>query len=472
MTRRGFEVLTYGSENSIGAYHTHWDDLFKHYMHRPSESMMRDFLIGIEDVEEVRSWKRDYGSMARNCFQGDEFPSLLDRGNFNLFVLENSMATFAMDALAQRDIPIVGLVCYPVARDVNDRFGVLAWLNGLPSWTNGLKNSRPTFIERLQTLLTLGRFYSSFTFKIQPHTNQTLTGMYDVTFIHDHPAFSFPYISAPNTFYLGLFNLESYSLNPLSAEDLEFLANCQRSTTVFLTFGSYIRNITSFKGTLTILNTLRKLDFCVIMKGEPALSSTMNLPADKFMVKSWLPQKDLLGSGKVGFYISHCGNNGRIEGIFYNIPMICIPLMGDEYNNGRLVERNKFGVLLAWENLTGESLKLAINQVMVQREEFSMSMKKAVEIVSNDPGSGAKVLKFYADLLIKNNQAEFLVNRVVMNPPIIEILNFDIVAVAVTIIMCLIQVLFLCLVKYFRTCRQETFRTYLWTRKTKIRKMS
>ena len=261
MTRRGFEVLTYGTENSTGAYHTHWDDLFKHNMHRPSESMMRDFLIGAEDLEEVRSWKRDYDSMARNYFQGDEFLSVLDRSNFKLIVLENSIATFAMDALAQRDIPIVGLVCYPAARDVNDRFGVLAWLNGIPTWTNGLKNSRPTFIERLQTLLTMGRFYSYFTSKIQPHTNQTLTGMYDVTFVHDHPAFSFPYISAPNTFYLGLFNLENHSLNPLSAEYLEFLANCQPSRTFLFSFGSYIQNITSFKGTLTILNTLRKLDF-------------------------------------------------------------------------------------------------------------------------------------------------------------------------------------------------------------------
>ena len=130
----------------------------------------------------------------------------------------------------------------------------------------------------------------------------------------------------------------------------------------------------------------------------------MNLPADKFQVKSWLPQKDLLGSGRVGFYISHCGNNGRIEGIFYHVPMICIPLMGDEYDNGRLVERNKFGMLLAWENLTEESLKLAINQVMVQKEEFTTNMKKAVEIVSNDPGSGAKVLKFYTNLLIENKQ--------------------------------------------------------------------
>ena len=251
-----------------------------------------------------------------------------------------------------------------------------------------------------------------------------------------------------------------------------FLANCQPSTTLLFSFGSYIRNITSFKGTLTILNTLRKLDFCVIMKGEPALSSTMNLPADKFLVMSWLPQKDLLGSGRVGFYISHCGNNGRIEGIFYNIPMICIPLMGDEYNNGRLVERNKFGVLLSWENLTEESLKLAINQVMVQREEFTTNMRKAVEIVLNDPGSGAKVLKFYTDLLIKNKQVEFLANRVVMNQPMVGILNFDIVAAAVTIIMCLIQVLFLCLVKCFRTCRQKTFRKFLWTRKTKLRKIS
>ena len=106
-------------------------------------------------------------------FQGEEFASLLNDGKIDLVVLENSIALQAMVSLVHRDIPIVGLVCYPGARGVNDRFGVLGLLNGVPSWTNGVRNSPPTFSERWKNLVRMSRFFNAFMPAIQQMVAKT-----------------------------------------------------------------------------------------------------------------------------------------------------------------------------------------------------------------------------------------------------------------------------------------------------------
>ena len=345
---RDFRFIAFGRANDTRLYFKHWDAAFKHFMHRPSRDMLSDSLISQANVEKVKLWRNDFNTLALRYFQGDEFALLLDTAKIDLIVLENSIAIPAMTSLVHRNIPVLGIVCYPGARDVNDRFGPLGYMNGVASWANNVKNSPPTFVERWQTLVTMSRFFAAFVPSIQSLVDKTskpranieeyFTAIYDVVFINDHPAFSFPFLSPPNTFYLGLFTLEDRPLKPLPQDYQEFLANCPHKHTALVSFGSYLQDITTFSGTPTILKTLRKMDVCVIVKSEVDLSVKFDLPAEKFLHRSWIPQKDLLGSGRLDFFISHCGNNGRMEAIYYNVPVLCIPLFGDQYYNGRLVE--------------------------------------------------------------------------------------------------------------------------------------
>merc|ERR1712224_576170 len=156
-----------------------------------------------------------------------------------------------------------------------------------------------------------------------------------------------------------------------------------------------------------------------------------------FLIKSWVPQLDLLGSGKLDFFISHCGNNGRMEAIFYGVPLLCIPLLGDQYLNARNVERNQFGLLLKWEDLTESSLLQTVDKVLDKREIFVENMKRATEIATNDPAAGVGVLKFYTDLLIKNKNADHLTNKLILNQSMNEIYDLDIMMLLLVVVLCL-----------------------------------
>ena len=65
-----------------------------------------------------------------------------------------------------------------------------------------------------------------------PGTNieDTFMAIYDVVFVNDNPALSFPFLSPPNTFYLGSFNLGGCPLDPLPEDCIEFLAKCPVQT--------------------------------------------------------------------------------------------------------------------------------------------------------------------------------------------------------------------------------------------------
>ncbi|XP_010630050.1 UDP-glucuronosyltransferase 2B13-like [Fukomys damarensis] len=47
----------------------------------------------------------------------------------------------------------------------------------------------------------------------------------------------------------------------------------------------------------------------------------------------WLPQNDLLGHPKTRAFVTHGGANGVYEAIYHGIPMVGIPLFGEQHDN-------------------------------------------------------------------------------------------------------------------------------------------
>ena len=41
--------------------------------------------------------------------------------------------------------------------------------------------------------------------------------------------------------------------------------------------------------------------------------------SDHVLISMWLPQKSLLGSGEISLFVSHCGNNARLESVYYQV---------------------------------------------------------------------------------------------------------------------------------------------------------
>uniref|UniRef100_A0A914EE61 glucuronosyltransferase n=1 Tax=Acrobeloides nanus TaxID=290746 RepID=A0A914EE61_9BILA len=78
----------------------------------------------------------------------------------------------------------------------------------------------------------------------------------------------------------------------------------------------------------------------------------------------WLPQTDLLVHPKLLAFISHGGANSIAEATVTGVPIICIPLFGDQPRNGLVVEYRKVGVNLNKKEVMEGKLADALHQVL------------------------------------------------------------------------------------------------------------
>jgi glucuronosyltransferase len=318
-------------------------------------------------------------------------------------------------------------------------------LNSEPNFVNEIVGDKPpSFYSRWEAIIRNFRILSSVVSlfnevysqdmrKTGKELTDYLVGFYDIIFVMDHPAFSFPYLSPPNTFYLGAYHLEDYRVSPLPDKYQEFLSKCPHKHVVLMSFGTYLEDITKFSKTMELLDSFKDNKLCIIVKSGLNLGNQLNLPSNQVLEEIWVPQKSLLHSGKINFFISHCGNNGRLESIYYNVPMLCIPLFGDQYHNARLVSRNDFGIYITRENLNKSTFISAVDAMIANEQAYKLNLRKAMDIARNDPGAGKRVLKFYSDLLIKHGSAHFLNNKIIMKQWYYEVVNLDVAALLIVV---------------------------------------
>ncbi|XP_021946508.1 UDP-glucuronosyltransferase 2A3 [Folsomia candida] len=78
----------------------------------------------------------------------------------------------------------------------------------------------------------------------------------------------------------------------------------------------------------------------------------------------WLPQQDLLGHKDARLFITHCGGGGTEEAIYHGVPLLGMPIMGDQPMNAKLAKR--LGIIheIDWNELTEENLTNGIKEVL------------------------------------------------------------------------------------------------------------
>ncbi|XP_053139651.1 UDP-glucuronosyltransferase 1A1-like isoform X5 [Hemicordylus capensis] len=92
-----------------------------------------------------------------------------------------------------------------------------------------------------------------------------------------------------------------------------------------------------------------------------------NLAKNTKLVK-WLPQNDLLAHPKARAFITHAGSHGIYEGICNGVPMVLMPLFGDQMDNAKRVESRGAGVTLNVVEMTSKDLSDALKAVIYDKQ--------------------------------------------------------------------------------------------------------
>ena len=81
-------------------------------------------------------------------------------------------------------------------------------------------------------------------------------------------------------------------------------------------------------------------------------------------IMDWLPQNDLLAHPKTRALVSHVGHNSLYEAAYRGVPVVAVPLTGDQPGNARKAEHLGFAVAVQLSTTSAEELFQAIERVI------------------------------------------------------------------------------------------------------------
>uniref|UniRef100_A0A914WLU2 UDP-glucuronosyltransferase n=1 Tax=Plectus sambesii TaxID=2011161 RepID=A0A914WLU2_9BILA len=107
------------------------------------------------------------------------------------------------------------------------------------------------------------------------------------------------------------------------------------------------------------------------------------LKAKNIHTVKWIPQTELLNHKKTVLLITHGGQNSVLEAINAGVPMIGIPMMGDQHPNIERVRTRILGLRLTKSELTEENIAKKI-QELLQNQIYTTNAKKLASMLSTE----------------------------------------------------------------------------------------
>ncbi|XP_062054760.1 UDP-glucuronosyltransferase 2B13-like [Lepus europaeus] len=251
--------------------------------------------------------------------------------------------------------------------------GLLLPPSYVPVMMSGL-SSQMTFMQRVQNLLCMlyfdfwfpkfnekrwDRFYSEILGR--PVTFLELMGKADMWLIRSYWDLEFPRPLLPNFDFIG--GLHCKPAKPLPQEMEDFVQSSGEEGVVVFSLGSMISDLTEERANV-IASALAQLPQKVLWRFEGKKPDTLG---SNTRLYKWMPQNDLLGHPKTKAFITHGGANGVFEAIYHGVPMVGIPLFGDQPDN------------IVYMKAKGAAVKLDLKTMS------SADLLNALKTVINDP---------------------------------------------------------------------------------------
>lgn len=181
-----------------------------------------------------------------------------------------------------------------------------------------------------------------------------------------------------------------------------------------------------------------------------------NVPQNVKLMK-WVPQNDLLAHPGVRAFITHAGSHGLFEGLCHAVPMLMIPLGGDQPDNAQRFVSRGTGVILNIQSLTTEDLVAGLKEV-INNPMYKENLQKLSAIHNDRPVDPLELSVYWTEYVMKHKGANHL-KSAVHGLNWIQYFCLDVIAVLLTVtvvfIIIVIKCFKLCFRKLSRKRKQE-----------------
>ncbi|PSN55491.1 UDP-glucuronosyltransferase 1-3 [Blattella germanica] len=131
-----------------------------------------------------------------------------------------------------------------------------------------------------------------------------------------------------------------------------------------------------------------------------------NRPANVKVVR-WLPQLDILRHPNVKAFVTHGGLMGTTEAVHSGVPMVAIPLFGDQMVNVASYVSEGFAIKLAFADITKESVLNALKAVLYD-SSYKENAIRISRAFNDRPMSAQDTAIYWTEYVIRHKGAEHL----------------------------------------------------------------
>ncbi|XP_072051877.1 UDP-glucuronosyltransferase 2C1-like [Amphiura filiformis] len=228
-------------------------------------------------------------------------------------------------------------------------------MNFMERVTNTLIVSLNSYMNR-RMVSRYDQFKIKYNIKPDITTYETL-GDAELWFTNTHFALDFPRPLMPHVVPVGGLTTKPSKQLP---KDIESFVQSSEDGVIIFSLGSYC-SITEQSMADMFGETLSQVSQNVIWKRKG--KEPQRIPPNVKMMDV-IPQNDLLGHPKIRLLIYQCGINGIYEALYHSVPIICIPIFFDQFDNAQRVASRGIGLRLDIRTLTSKELLDAINTVL------------------------------------------------------------------------------------------------------------
>ncbi|XP_045415502.1 UDP-glucuronosyltransferase 1-6 isoform X1 [Lemur catta] len=256
--------------------------------------------------------------------------------------------------------------------------------------------------------------------------------------------FDYPRPVMPNMVFVGGINCKNRKDLPQEFEAY-INASGEHGIVVF-SLGSMVSEIPEKKA-MDIADALGKIPQTVLWRYTGTRPS--NLANNTILVK-WLPQNDLLGHPKTRAFITHSGSHGIYEGMCNGVPMVMMPLFGDQMDNAKRMETRGAGVTLNVLEMTSADLENALKRV-INDKSYKENIMRLSSLHKDRPVEPLDLAVFWVEFVMRHKGAPHL-RPAAHDLTWYQYHSLDVIGFLLAVVLTLAFVTFKCCAFGFRKC--------------------
>ncbi|KAI5631024.1 UDP-glucoronosyl and UDP-glucosyl transferase domain-containing protein [Phthorimaea operculella] len=234
-----------------------------------------------------------------------------------------------------------------------------------------------------------------------PSINELINNI-DMLFVNTHPMFGGNYPVPPSVVYMWGIHQKPQKDLP---DDLKSFLDSSKHGVIYMSFGSNIDPTIFPEETIQMfVKVFCQLPYDVLWKW-----SQDELPGrcPNIRIGKWFPQSDLLRHPKVKLFVTQGGMQSTDEAITAGVPLIGMPVMGDQFYNVEKYKHLKIGLGLDLETVTEEQFKDAVTTVIVD-ESYRKNIKRLDTLMRDEPMSGLQRAVWWTEHVLRHGGARHL----------------------------------------------------------------